>query len=121
MTTLLHRCETLDAKLKALAMAKRHADDLRHIQQRTGEWRVRNAKLKGIQSQTSPLTLLAEDSKKLALKQATLRQNAGKVLSRLKENDDIKELTRDASWTRLLKTSEGLAEELETAGRNAWR
>lgn len=121
MTTILHRCQTLDAKLKALALAKRHADDLRNIQQRTGEWRLRNAKLNGIQSQTSALKLVAEDSKKVASKQTTLRQNAGKVLARLKENDDIKELTRDAAWTRLLKASEGLAEELETAGRNAWR
>jgi hypothetical protein len=121
MTTLLQRCQTLDTKIKALALAKRHADDLKHIQQRTGEWRERNVRLKGIQTQTNPLTLAAEDSKTVASKQAALRQNGGKVLARLKENDDIKELTRDAAWTRLLRASDGLAEVLETAGRSAWR
>jgi hypothetical protein len=121
MTTLLQRCQSLDTKLKDLARAKRYADDLKHIQQRTVEWRARNATLKRIEAQTSPLTLAVEDAKRVASKQAALRQNASKVLTRLVENEDIKELTRDAAWTRLLKASEGLAEELEAAGRNAWR
>lgn len=121
MTSLLQQCQNLDTRLKALALAKRHAADLRLIQQRTAEWSERNAKLKGIEAQTSPLALGAEDAKSVASKRSNLRQNAGKVLARLKENDDIKELTRDAAWTRLLKASEGLAEDLETAGHNAWR
>lgn len=120
MTTLLQRCRNLDTKLKALALAKRHADDLRHIQQRTGEWNIRNARLEHIKIQTRPLALAADGSKSVASKRVALRQNAGKVLARLKEHDDIKELTRDAAWTRLLKASEAFAEELETAGRNAW-
>jgi hypothetical protein len=121
MTTLMQRCQSLETKLKELARAKRYADDVKHIQQRTAEWRVRNAALKGIENQTSPLALAVEDAKKVASKRTALRQNAGKVLARLQENEDIKELTRDAVWTRLLNASEGLAEELDTAGRNAWR
>lgn len=121
MTTLLQRCRNLDTRLKALALAMRHVDDLRHIQQRTREWTERNTKLKGIKTQTRPLVLPAEDLKSIASKRGALRQIASKVLARLEENDDIKELTRDAAWTRLLKASEGLAKEFETAGRNAWR
>lgn len=121
MTTLLQRCKNLDAKLKDLALAKRNADDMRHIEQRTREWKERNAKLKGLMAQTQALKMAAEDSKSVASKRMALRQSAGKVLARLTNDDGIKEITRDAAWTRLLKTSEGLAEELETAGHNAWR
>jgi hypothetical protein len=49
-----------------------------------------------------------------------LRQNAGTILARLQQDDDINELTKDAGWKRLLKSSEGLTEVLESAGRKAW-
>jgi hypothetical protein len=121
MTTLLQRCQNLDAKLKNLALARRYADDFKRIQKRTEEWSARNVTLKRIEAQTSPLTLPPEDGKKVALKLAALRQNASEVLRRLRGNEDINELTRDAAWTRLLKASEGLATALDTAGSSAWR
>lgn len=120
MTTLLQGCQDLDTKLKALELAKRGVEDLQHIQQRTEEWSARNAKLKRIQAQTRPLVLATEDSTAVASKQLGLRQNAAKVLARLEANEDIKKLTLDDAWTRLLKASEGVAEALEAAGRNAW-
>lgn len=120
MTTLLERSKALDATLKALALTKRHADDQRLIQQRTQEWRDRNEKLKALRARTACLVLSAEDARTLAAKRAALRQNAGTVLARLKQDDDINELTRDAAWKRLLKSSEKLSEDLEAAGRKAW-
>ena len=66
------------------------------------------------------LVLDAADEKTVASRRKALRQNAATVLTRLQGNKDIKELTRDAVWTRLLKASDGLAEALEVAGRNAW-
>lgn len=121
MTTLLQRCQTLESKIKALSQAKSLADDLRHIQQRTGEWQSRHSKLMGLRVQTAPLTLSSQDAATVASKKRALRQNAHKVLSRLLENENIKELTRDTGWTRLLNACEGLAEELDSAGRKAWR
>mgnify|MGYP000847631656 CR=1 FL=1 len=121
MTTLLQRCQGLDAKLKSLTLAMRHANDQNLIQQRTQEWNDRNQKLKVLKSRTACLTLAVEDAKMVSSKRSALRQNAGMILARLQQNDDIKELTRDAAWKRLLKSSEGLSENLEAAGRKAWR
>ncbi len=121
MTTLLQRCQTLEAKIKSLAQAKSLADDLKHIQQRTGEWQIRQSKLASLRTQTAPLTLLSEDAAKVATKKGALRQNAHKVLSRLRANENVKDLTRDAAWTRLLNACEGLTEELDGAGRRAWK
>jgi hypothetical protein len=120
MTTLLQRCQVLDAKLKSLTLAKRHADDQKLIQQRTQEWKHRNDNLKGLRSRVACLALAAEDAKAVSAKRATLRQNAGTILARLKQHDDINELTRDAAWKRLLKSSDGLSEDLDAAGRKAW-
>jgi DNA repair exonuclease SbcCD ATPase subunit len=121
MTTLLQRCQTLEAKIKSLAQAKSLATDLKHIQQRTGEWQARHSKLMSLRTQTAPLTLSSQDAATVASKKGALRQNAQKVLSRLLEKEDIKELTRDAAWTRLLNACEGFTDELDAAGRKAWR
>ena len=121
MTTLLQRCQTLEAKIKSLAQAKSLATDLKHIQQRTGEWQARHSKLMNLRAQTAPLTLSSQDAATVASKHGALRQNAQRVLSRLLEKEDIKELTRDAAWTRLLNSCQGLNEELDAAGRKAWR
>lgn len=121
MTTLLQRSQALDAKLKSLTLAKRHADDHRLIQQRTQEWNDRNQKLKKLKDRTACLTLATEDANVVSSKRSALCKNADTILARLQKNDDIKELTRDAAWKRLLKASEGLTEDLEAAGRNAWR
>lgn len=120
MTTLLESCRELDAKLRSLALAKRHADDQRLIQQRTQEWKDRSDKLKALRSRTAFMALAAEDAKVVSAKRAALRQNAGTILARLKQDVDINELTRDAAWKRLLKSSEGLSEDLDAAGRKAW-
>ncbi len=120
MTTLLQRSQVLDAKLKSLMLAKRHADDHNLIQQRTQEWNDRNEKLRVLRSRMACLTLRAEDVTEVTSKRTALRQNAGTVLARLKQDDDINQLTRDAAWKRLLKSSEGLTEVLEAAGRKAW-
>lgn len=121
MTTLVQRCQTLEAKIKSLAQAKSLATDLKHIQQRTGEWQARHSKLMNLRAQTAPLTLSSQDAATLASKKGALRQNAQKVLSRLLEKEDIKELTRDAAWTRLLNACEGFTDGLDAAGRKAWR
>ncbi len=121
MTTLLQRSQALDAKLKSLTLAKRHANDHRLIQQRTQEWNEQNQKLKKLKDRTACLTLATEDAKVVSSKRSALCKNADTILARLQQNDDIKELTRDAAWTRLLKASEGLTEDLEAAGRRAWR
>lgn len=121
MTTLVQRCQTLEAKIKFLAQAKSLASDLKHIQQRTGEWQARHSKLMNLRAQTAPLTLSSQDAATLASKKGALRRNAQKVLTRLLEQEDIKELTRDAAWTRLLNACQGLTEEIDSAGRKAWR
>ena len=120
MTTLVQRCQALESKIKALALAKSITDDLKQIQQRTGEWQSRHSRLVSLRTQTAPLTLSSQDAATVAAKKAALRQNAQKVLSRLLDKGDIKELTRDAAWTRLLKACQGVTEELDTAGRKAW-
>jgi DNA repair exonuclease SbcCD ATPase subunit len=121
MTTLVQRCQTLEAKVKSLTQAKSLATDLKHVQQRTGEWQARHSKLLSLRTQTAPLTLSSQDAATVASKRSALRQNAQKVLSRLLEKEDIKELTRDAAWTRLLNACQGLTDELDAAGRKAWR
>lgn len=121
MTTLMQRCQILESKIKSLAQAKSLANDLIHIQQRTEEWQTRYSKLVGLRAQTAPLILSASDAATVASKKGALRQNAQKVLSRLLANENIKELTRDTAWTRLLKACEGLTEELDAAARKAWR
>lgn len=121
MKTLMQRSQVLDAKLRSLTLAKKHADDHLLIQQRTQEWSDQNQRFKVLMSRTACLTLAPEDAKVLSLKRSGLRQNAGTILARLQQNDDIKELTRDAAWKRLLKSSEGLSEDLEAAGQKAWR
>jgi DNA repair exonuclease SbcCD ATPase subunit len=121
MTTLLQHCQTLESKIKSLAQAKSLADDLKHIQQRTGEWQASHSRLIGLRAQTAPLTLSSQDATAVASKQGALRQNAQKVLSRLLESENIKDLTRDTAWTRLLNACEGLTEELNAAGCKAWK
>lgn len=121
MSTLVQRCLTLDAKLKDLERAKSLATDLKHIQQRTAEWQTRYSKLTGLVAQATLLPLSTPDGATIASKKGALRQNAQKVLSRLLANESIKELTRDTAWTRLLNSCEGLADELDAAGRKAWR
>lgn len=121
MTTLTERCNTLEAKIKSLVQAKSVANELTHIQQRTEEWQKRHSALMGLLAQTAPLTFATQDASTVALKKDAFRQNAHKVLSRLLEKRDIKELTRDSIWTRLLKSCEGLTEELNVAGRKAWQ
>jgi hypothetical protein len=74
-----------------------------------------------LRAQTAPLILSSQDAATIASKKGVLRQNAHKVRSRLLENENIKELTRDAAWTRLLNACEGLTEEFDAAGRKAWR
>lgn len=120
MTTLLQRCQALDAKLTSLALAMRHANDLNLIHQRTQEWKERNKRLEVLRSRTACLTFAAEDVRGVTAKRAALRQNAETVLARLQQQDDISELTRDAAWRRLLSSSEGMREVLEEAGRRAW-
>lgn len=121
MTTLVQRGQTLEAKLKSLAQAKSLATDLKHIQQRTAEWQARHARLMSLRTQTAPLTLSSQDAATVTSKKGALRQNAQNVLSRLLEKEDIKELTRDAAWSRLLNACQGLTEELDAAGRKAWQ
>lgn len=121
MTTLVQRCQTLEAKIESLAQAKSLATDLKHIQQRTGEWQAHHSRLTSLRTQTAPLTLSSQDAVTVASKKGALRQNAQKVLSRLLQKEDIKELTRDTAWTRLLNACQGLNDELYAAGRKAWR
>jgi hypothetical protein len=120
MTTLLQRCQLLDSKLKSLMLAKQHAGDHRLIQQRTLEWKDRKERLKVLKSRTACLALAADDVTGVSSRRAALRQNAGTILARLQQHDDINELTRDAAWKRLLKSAEGLTEDLEAAGCKAW-
>ncbi len=120
MSTLMQHCQTLESKIKEISQAKSLATDLKHIQQRTGEWQTRYSKLSGLRSQTAPLTFSISDTVTVASKRGALRQNAQKVLLRLLANEDIKELTRDTAWTRLLNACEGLTVELDVAGRKAW-
>jgi hypothetical protein len=114
-------CQALEAKIKSLALAKSVANDLTHIQQRSEEWQTRYAALMNLRTHPAPLTFATQDAAAIASKKETFRQNAQRVLSRLLEKGDIKELTRDAVWTRLLNSCEGLTKEFDTAGRKAWQ
>ena len=121
MTTLLQQCQTLESKIQALVFEKGLADDLTYIQKRTGEWQTRYTKLVGLRAQTTLLALSIQDAKTVASKNGALRQNALKVHSRLLAKESIKELTRDAAWTRLLNACDGLTDALDAAGRKAWQ
>ncbi len=121
MTTLMANCQKLESKINSLERARGLAADLNHIQQRTGEWNSRYSKLTGLRIQTDFLTSSSQDGATVSTKDEALRQNARKVLSRLNENENVKELTRDTAWTRLLNSCEGLTEAIAVAGRNAWR
>lgn len=121
MTSLVQHFQILEAKIQSLEQAKSLATDLKYIQQRTGEWQARHSKLVSLRTQTAPLTLSSQDAATVASKEGALSQNARKVLSRLLAKEDIKELTRDAAWTRLLNSCQGLTEELDAAGRKAWQ
>jgi hypothetical protein len=121
MTTLLQSCRNLDAKLADLALAKLELEDVRLIQVRSEEWGARKAKLMGIDSRARLLSLAAADETTVSAKRKLVRQHAATVLARLESRKDIKELTRDAAWTRLLSAVDGLAEEVDLAGRSAWR
>jgi hypothetical protein len=120
MTTLLDRCQALESKIDALTLAKRHANDHKVVQQRTQEWRDRNDRLKALVPKTDILALNADDAKTVSRRRSELQVNAETILARLKRIDDLNELTRDATWIRLLSSCEGLRSELETAGRKAW-
>lgn len=121
MTTLMQHCQVLGAKIQSLEQARSLANDWNHIQKRTEEWHARHSRLMSLRSQIAPLTLSCEDAATVASKMGTLRQNAQKVLSRLLNQENITELTRDAAWTRLLKACEGGTEALEAAGLRAWQ
>jgi hypothetical protein len=121
MTTLVQRCQILETKIQALAQAKSLATDLKHTQQRTEEWHAYHSKMMNARTKTAPLTLSNQDSATVASKKSALRESAQRVLSRLLEKEDIKELTRDAAWKRLLNACQGFTEELLAAGGKAWR
>lgn len=121
MTTLMQRSDMLAEKIKSLIEARVVASDLTHIQQRTEEWNKHHSALMNLCAQTALLKLDRQDEALVATKKDAFRLNAQKVLSRLLENRDIKELTRDAAWTRLLGSCEGLTKELDVAGRKAWQ
>lgn len=121
MTTLMQRCQAVSAKVQQLTLAQRHANQQRLVQERTREWTSRHDNLKVLKARTACLRLDAAARTSVAEKRAQLRHNAAQVLERLKSHDDIAQLTDDASWTRLLASVEGLAEELETSGKSAWK
>jgi hypothetical protein len=121
MTTLLQRCGNLRAKLEDLAVAKRHVEDVLFIQERSREWRARKEALTKVIAKVSLVAIPATDEAFVASKQRALRSNAEIALTRLQGSEDIKELTRDNAWTRVLNASQGLAEALEDAGRRAWK
>lgn len=121
MTTLLQRCQAVTAKVERLTLAQRHANQQRQVQERTREWKNHNDKLTAANAHAAYVQLNAKARMSVAEKRAHLRHNAAQVLERLKSHDDIAQLTSDASWTRLLASVEGLAEELETSAKAAWR
>lgn len=121
MTTLVQHSQTLKAKIESLKEANEIANDLTHIQRRTEEWQTCHSTMMGLRALTAPLTLDTQDAALVEEKTDAFRQNAKTVLSRLREKRDIKALTRDAVWKRLLKSCEGLTAELEAAGCKAWR
>lgn len=121
MTTLLQRCHAVTAKVQQLTLAQRHANQQRLVLERTREWTSRHDKLKVVNARAACVPLDAEARRSIAEKRVHLRHNAAQVLERLKSHDDIAQLTDDASWTRLLASVEGLAEDIETSGKSAWK
>lgn len=121
MTALLQRCQAVTAKMQQLKLAQRYAIQQRQVQERTREWKSRHDKLQAVKARAACLPLGSEAQARATEKRAHLRHNAAQVLERLISNDDIAQVTSDASWTRLLSSVEGLAEELETSGKSAWR
>jgi hypothetical protein len=121
MTTLLQRCQTVSTKVERLTLAQRHANQQRQVQERTREWKTRYDRLAVASARAACLPLNATAATSVAERRAELRHNAGLVLERLNSHDDIALLTNDASWTRLLASVEGLAEELEASAKAAWR
>ena len=121
MTTLLQRCQAVTAKVERLTLAQRHASQQRQVQERTREWKTLYDKLTAVSARAAYLQLNGPARTSVAEKRAHLRHNATQILERLKSHDDIAQLTSDASWARLLAAVEGLAEELETSVKAAWR
>jgi hypothetical protein len=121
MTTLLQRCQAVTDKVQQLTLAQRHANQQRQVQERTREWKSRHDRLKIMNARAACLQPDAETRKSVSEKRAHLRHNATQVLGRLQSNDDIAQLTEDASWTRLLASVDGLTEELEASTKAAWK
>jgi hypothetical protein len=121
MTTLLQRCQGVATKVEQLALAQRHANQQKQVQERSREWKSRQEKLTAMTERSAGLSLTASSRAAVAEKRAHLRHNAGQVLERLKANDDISQVTNDAAWERLLASAEGLAEEIEASVKAAWR
>jgi hypothetical protein len=121
MTTLLQRCENVASEVRKLALAQRHASQQQQVQERSREWSKSHGALMRVQARIACLTLPAEARRRVDEKREHLRHNATRVLDRLQSLGDIAELTADDAWMRLLASVEGLAEEIENAGRTAWR
>lgn len=121
MTTLLQRSQAVKKKVEQLTLAQRHASQQRQVQERTREWKSRYEKLLAMDARAAYLPLNPDALTGVAEKRAHFRHNAGQVLERLQSQDDIAQLTSDASWTRLLASVEGLTEELETSVKAAWK
>lgn len=121
MTTLLQRCQEVTAKGERLALAQRHANQQRQVQERTREWKSLYDKLTSATARAAYLQLDDTARISVAEKRTHLRHNATQVLERLKSHDDITQLTSDASWTRLLASVEGLTDVLEASVKAAWR
>ena len=121
MTTLLQRCRTVTAKFEHLKLAQRNVNQQLLVQERKREWKKSQDKLKGVSACAACLPLDARSQKIVDEKRAHLQHNAAEVLERLKSNDDIAELTSDASWVRLLASVDGLAAEIESSVKSAWK
>jgi hypothetical protein len=121
MTTLMQRCQAVSAKHQQLTLAQRHANQQRLVQERTREWKGRYDNLKALTARAACLPMGADARMSVSERRAHLRHNAAQVLEILRAHDDIAQLTSDASWTRLLASVEGLAEELERCAKSAWK
>lgn len=120
MTTVLQQLVSLDAKLAALALAKRHVEDVRLIQERSNEWKASRTKLTKAQARAQMVVPPAEEPPPVPSKRRALRQAAATILARLEADFDAKQLTSDAAWKKLLSSAEGVAEALDEAAREAW-
>lgn len=119
MTTLLQRCRTVTAKFEHLKLAQRNVNQKLLVQERTREWKE-PGQTQGVSACAACLPLDARSQKIVDEKRAHLQHNAAEVLERLKSNDDIAELTSDASWVCLLASVDGLAAEIESSVKSAW-